>query len=163
MVSEREGTAMSRSFKSIVSHPRVIWALRIFLSAVFLVACIPKIINPHGFAIAIFKYRIFPYYLINFVAIFVPWLEFAVAIALLLWGKGRKAALIIIIVMVFLFTIALSSSLLRGIDIACGCFSVKMDTTHIGWISIARNILLMFTAMWLLYNEMIVNWRSDAD
>ena len=149
---------MSRTFaKKISTHPRLIWVLRIFLAVVFLVACIPKIINPHDFALAIFKYRIFPYYLVNITAIFVPWLEFTVAIALLVWGKGRKAALIIITVMVLLFTVAISSSLLRGINIACGCFSVKIDAAHIGWVSIARNLLLIVTAVWLLYNEIIAS------
>jgi uncharacterized membrane protein YphA (DoxX/SURF4 family) len=145
---------MNRDFtKKLFSKVRLIWTLRIFLSVLFLTACIPKIINSHEFALAIFKYRIFPYYLINFTAISLPWLEFTVAIALLFWRKGRKAALIIIIVMLFLFTIAIASSLLRGIDIACGCFSVKIDAAHIGWISIARNVLLIFTASWLLYSE----------
>ncbi len=59
-----EGTDMSSIFiKEIFSRYRLIWTLRIFLSAVFLVACIPKIINPHDFAFAVYKYQIFPYYL----------------------------------------------------------------------------------------------------
>lgn len=154
MESERGGRAMSWGFvKKVFFESRLVWGLRLLLSVVFLVACVPKIINPYEFALALFRYRIFPYYMINFLAIFVPWLEFVVAIALLLWSKGRQAALIIIVVMLFLFTVVISSSLLRGLDIACGCFSVRIDAAHIGWISIVRNISLLFITVSLLYTD----------
>jgi len=131
----------------------IIWILRLVLALVFLAACLPKMWHPHEFALAIFRYQILPYELINLSAILLPWIECVMALALLFWPKGRAAALLILLGMLLVFTVAISANLYRGIDIACGCFSVNPEAGHIGWLSIGRNVMLMLSCVWLLWIE----------
>lgn len=134
-------------------HSLIILILRIFLSVLFVAASLPKLWHPHDFALAIFRYQIIPYNMVNLIAVFLPWLELTTSVALLIWTKSRKAALIILLLMLVSFTAAISSALIRGIDIACGCFSVNPAAAHIGLLSIGQNIFLIIIAVVLLKNE----------
>ncbi len=121
------------------------------LAIVFLAAAIPKIRDPHDFALAVFRYQMLPYELVNLVALFLPWLEALTAIALLAAPRWRDAASAILLGMLAVFTVAIVAALVRGIDIACGCFSVNPDAEKAGWLNVARNIALMVMALvaWL--------------
>ena len=48
---------------------------RIVLAAVFLAACMPKILAPDQFALAIFRYQMVPHDAINLLALFLPGLS----------------------------------------------------------------------------------------
>ena len=49
--------------------------VRLFVGGVFIYASIDKIMHPHGFAELVNNYHILPPYLVNLMAIFLPWLE----------------------------------------------------------------------------------------
>ena len=49
---------------------------------------------------------------------------------------------------IVLFTTLIGLNIYRGIDVACGCFSVDPEVGHIGWLLIVRNaVLLGLTAL----------------
>lgn len=118
------------------------WACWV-LGAVFAVAAGPKILHPHDFAVAIYRYQMVPHDLINMLAVFLPWLELACAAALFFRPRWRRGALLLVLLMLVVFTTAISINLYRGIDIACGCFSVNAAKGHLGWLSLLRNTVLM--------------------
>ncbi len=117
---------------------------------VFLAACLPKIIQPAEFAVAIYRYQLLPHSLINVLAVFLPWLELVCAASLCFIPRLRRSALILVMLMLVVFTVAISINLYRGIDIACGCFSVNAAKGHLGWWSLLRNTTLLLASGWAL-------------
>ena len=142
--------------------------LRWALALVFAAAAFPKILQPAEFALAIFRYQLVPYDLVNLLAVFLPWLELVCALALILGCRWRQGALWLLLLMLIVFTTAIGINLYRGIDIACGCFSVNAAQGHLGWLSLLRNTVLMASAGWLLRdlpsgNRSTVPDRTEAD
>jgi uncharacterized membrane protein YphA (DoxX/SURF4 family) len=134
----------------------LILALRLLVAAVFLIAAVPKIINPQAFALAVFRYQMVPYGMVNLIAILLPWVELIAALALVApniqpaWRAGGGG---ILLVLLFAFTAAIAFNIYRGVDMACGCFSVNPDVGKIGWLSIARNAVLITLTAWLLISD----------
>ena len=120
------------------------------LALVFLAASLPKLIHPAEFAVAIYRYQMVPHPLINALAVFLPWLELVCALALGLRPALRRGALVLVLAMLAVFTAAIGINLYRGIDIACGCFSVQAGRGHLGWWSLLRNTALLAAAGWAL-------------
>ncbi|MDA8306290.1 MAG: DoxX family membrane protein [Deltaproteobacteria bacterium] len=97
---------------------------RLLLGAVFIAAGIGKLFHPGEFAGIIYNYQILPDHLVNIAAIILPWLEMLVGL-LLLCGCWLPGAIVLADSLLFVFLAALASAAARGIDIGCGCFSVK--------------------------------------
>ena len=93
---------------------------RLLVGFIFIYAALEKISNPADFAGAIDNYRLLPVSLINLPAIVLPWLELFAGIFLIL-GFYLRGSSLILFGLLCLFTAAISISLIRGIDISCGC------------------------------------------
>ena len=119
------------------------WAARLVLAAVFLTACLPKIAHPHAFAESIYRYQLLHAAAINAAAVFLPWLELAAAVSLLALPRLQRGAVLLVAILLVVFTGAIAINLHRGVDIACGCFSVSESKGHIGWWNLARNAALL--------------------
>lgn len=117
-----------------------------FTGILFLAAGLPKILDPAGFAKAVYNYQLLPDVLINVTAIFLPWLEVLAGMALLVSRRLRDAASGILLALLILFSLAIAIDLYRGIDIACGCFSVSEDAAKIGWSKVAMNLAFIAIA-----------------
>ena len=120
------------------------------VGAVFVAAAVSKILHPADFAVAIYRYQLAPHAAINALAVFMPWLEMVCALALFFRPPLRRGALLLILLLLVLFTTAISINLYRGIDIACGCFSVNAARGHLGWLSLLRNAALIAATAWAL-------------
>lgn len=131
---------------AMIPRARILQFFRVVLAIVFLCAAVPKIINPAGFAEAVYRYQLAPYSTVNFTAIFLPWLELVSGLCLLFSRRFRSAAALIILGLMIFFTVLVSVTLYRGIDISCGCFSVNPDAARIGWKKAAENVLLTLMA-----------------
>ena len=125
------------------SREQLATGLRWILAAVFAAAAFPKIVQPAEFALAIYRYQLVPHAVINLMAVFLPWLELVCAVALVVGTRRRKGALLLVMALLLIFTAAISINLYRGIDIACGCFSVNATKGHLGWWSLLRNTTLL--------------------
>lgn len=116
---------------------------RIILGIIFVYSSFEKISSPPDFAKIIFYYRMLPDGFENLIAIFFPWIELVTGL-LLIVGKFDKAALFVYSAMMVIFLIALSQAQLRGLDIACGCFSVDPSSKSEVWLRIVLDLITLF-------------------
>lgn len=126
-------------------------AARLALGAVFVAAALAKIDDPHGFALAVSRYRLLPGIWINGVAIFLPWLELLTGLAV--WvspARTRAAATLIILALLVVFTGAIGWNLARGIESSCGCFSTRADAAVSDEWNLLRNGALLWLAAVIL-------------
>lgn len=134
--------------KSIFSNKYSILAIRIFIAFIFIFSGAEKIANPSAFSDSITNYKIFPLFSVNFIAIFIPWLELITGV-LLLFGIWIKENALIINTLLCIFILLVAIAVFRGLDINCGCFGTKY-AQKVGFLKIGENILLMFVT-YLLY------------
>jgi uncharacterized membrane protein YphA (DoxX/SURF4 family) len=123
--------------------------VQIALGAIFVVAALPKIVDPPSFAHMIYNYRLVPGFAINFLALVMPWVELLTGIALIL-GVWRRSAAALIGAMLLVFILAIGINLARDNAIDCGCFEVNpIEKTHDQliadmWIVLLRDVGMMF-------------------
>lgn len=130
-------------FHRLRTDDRIAALLRIGLGALFLYAGALKALAPHTLADDIANYHLLPGALVPLAAATMPWIELMAGLALVLGIFGRGAALLVAGLMA-VFTVALSQALLRGIDLACGCFGGTAPAD--GW-TVARDVVLLATAL----------------
>ncbi len=122
--------------------------VRIGLGAVFVYAGILKIIDPVAFAGSVAAYKILPYNLNFLVAAILPWIE-TICGVLLIAGYRVKAAACIVLAMNLVFMAALASTMVRGLNIDCGCFRQGGEKTP-AWMAILRDVLFLAAAVYLV-------------
>src|SRR5262245_51796603 len=111
------------------------WFLRVVVGGAFIVAAVLKIASPEKFAGDVSNYRLLPHEMINLVAIVLPWVEL-VAGVLVLAGVWLRAAALVITSMTVLFFVIITSALVRGLNIECGCFGT-VGGKHVGLTNLA--------------------------
>jgi len=124
--------------------------LRIGLGLVFVYAGILKIRDPVAFAGSVAAYKLLPYSINYLVAATLPWVELACGLFLIVGYKVRASAGIIA-AMNILFIVLLASTIMRGLDIDCGCFRQGGEKTS-AWVAILRDILFLAVAL-ILFTE----------
>lgn len=100
----------------------VVLACRLAVGGIFIYASLDKLVHPQAFAEAINHYRIVPYPLLHLCAHLLPVVEIVVGGALVL-GIGRRGAALLAAAMTVIFMVAITSALVRNLDISCGCFN----------------------------------------
>jgi uncharacterized membrane protein YphA (DoxX/SURF4 family) len=116
--------------------------LRLVLGLVFLAACASKLLHPAAFAEVIINYHILPGFLVVPAALILPWLELLCGLALLA-GIFAPGAALLTTAMMLVFLGAEFSALWRGLDIACGCFSVDPQARGGLTLSLLRDLGLL--------------------
>jgi putative oxidoreductase len=106
-----------------LSHPWLTIRVQIALGLFFVVAALPKLVDPPSFAHMIYNYKLVPPWALNFMALTMPWIELLAGLALIL-GIWTGTARTIIAAMLLSFIIAIGINLGRGNAIDCGCFDV---------------------------------------
>ncbi len=101
--------------------------LRLAAGAVLVYASLDTLLDPQPFADAIDDYRILPLGLVNATAIVLPWVELVTGVCLIagLWTPGAG---LVTAALAAVYTGALTSALLRGLEIGCGCFGDGGET-----------------------------------
>lgn len=128
-------------------NPRTLgWLTRGFTGLLFVVASANKIHDPAGFARAVYNYQMLPHDLVNLTAVLLPWVELVAGLTLLLVPKLRDAAAFLLLLLLVVFTVAIGMNVYRGIDVACGCFSVSRSATRIGWSKVGENVFFIVVA-----------------
>ena len=125
-----------------ISNRYTVLISRVILGTIFIWAAVGKIGHAELFADVIDSYWILPYYLVNIVAITLPWIEFLCGISLIIGFRTRGSALLVSF-MLMVFLIAIGINIARGIDMDCGCFGLGGDgkgLTEALWIDL---VLLM--------------------
>jgi len=116
---------------------------RLLLGAIFIAASLDKIAHPAEFAKIVSNYQILPGYLINIAAIVLPWLEAVLGLFIVCgWWLPGATALANLLLVCFLGALAQAAA--RGIDLQCGCFSVKAaGSTHTIWYFVRDSLFLL--------------------
>jgi uncharacterized membrane protein YphA (DoxX/SURF4 family) len=136
--------------KTLITGKYTTLLFRLFLGAIFIYASVDKIAHPADFARAIFYYRILPVYLVNILAVVLPWAELFAGILLILGIFTRSSALLID-AMLLVFIVAISHNVLRGVDIACGCFTVSPVAQKHGLSLLYRDIGMLLMGLQIYF------------
>ncbi|MBN2466969.1 MAG: DoxX family membrane protein [Deltaproteobacteria bacterium] len=132
--------------------------LRYFIGLMFIYASMSKIPYPAEFAKNIEAYRIVPYWIIPTMAVFLPWLEMICGLFLII-GVSTRAAAVLVGGLLLVFTVALTSNVLRGSPISCGCW--ESVGARIGWWDVIRDFLLfLLTAQIFFFDRMFLLRRG---
>ncbi len=123
--------------------------IRLFIGSFFLYTGSSKIFFISGFADEIYNYRLFPEFIIGFAAVFMPFLEIIAGLFLIL-GLWLKESMLIIMLSLASFILLISSALIRGLDISCGCMGYgkgNLETTLI------LDIIMLFLLLTAFFSE----------
>ena len=132
----------------ILSHKYFLLTIRIIVGFVFIFAAVSKVSEPEEFARAISNYKLLPIYLINILAIVLPWIEICAGI-LLVFGISVKENSAILSGLLLVFIIAIAISLARGLNIDCGCFGTT-GGTKVGIQKLLENFGLLLLGLILI-------------
>ncbi|MBM4175207.1 MAG: DoxX family membrane protein [Ignavibacteria bacterium] len=125
--------------------------IRFFLGFVFIYASMNKISSPGEFALSISNYQLFPNFLINFTAVFIPWLELVCGFGLIFGFHLRENAFVYLSLLIT-FTLLIALSMIRGLDIECGCFGSE-DSSKVGFLKILENLALILLSAYLFHTS----------
>ena len=109
--------------KEALASPWLTVRVQIALGLFFVVAALPKLVDPPSFAHMIYNYRLVPGALVNLMALVMPWLELLAGLALIL-GLWTRTSAGLVGALLLVFLVAISLNLARGNAIDCGCFDV---------------------------------------
>ncbi|MFQ5511599.1 MAG: MauE/DoxX family redox-associated membrane protein [Candidatus Krumholzibacteriia bacterium] len=129
----------------------VLFVLRVLLGGLFLFSSLQKVQHPDEFAIAVRAYKLLPVSLSNVFALLVAWSEVLAGGMLILGLMTRKAAGAIFVLLV-MFTVAIATTLIRGLAIDCGCFSNE-GGSQTGFTLIIRNLFLLAASAILILHD----------
>jgi uncharacterized membrane protein YphA (DoxX/SURF4 family) len=110
--------------KDALASPWLSVRVQIALGLFFVVAALPKLVDPPSFAHMVYNYRLVPGALVNLMALAMPWLELLTGLALIL-GIWTRASAGLVGALLLVFILAISVNLVRGNAIDCGCFDVS--------------------------------------
>ncbi len=140
-----------RKFLEWRGHRWIALPLRLYIGYVFLFACWHKIMDPGTFAIDVATYQILPLWLVNLMAVILPWIELASG-ALIVVGWRTRAAALLLAGMMTVFLVAIIIALARGLEMSCGCFasqsmqedpiSIMTVLRDLGWLAIPLYVMI---------------------
>ena len=134
--------------RSIILNKYLVLISRFIVGIVFIIASIDKIAVPELFAINIEGYNILPTSFINITAIIIPWIELLCGIFLISGFYLRSSSFIVSIFLV-LFILMITSAILRGLHIDCGCFG--LDSSEVSWYRVLEDIFLLLMTIHIYY------------
>ena len=133
---------------AIVKNVTVV--IRIALGAVFLFSCAGKIAAPAAFAAIVTSYQLLPPPLVSATAVVFPWIEAVCGLALV-FGRLEKGAALLINLMMVVFTGLILYNGYRGLNIACGCFSLAANDPSNIAVNTLRNLVILAAGAWVLF------------
>jgi len=125
----------------------VLLAFRLVLGGLFVYAGAVKVLDPLDFAQNIRNYQLVGQSLSFIAAIVLPWLEILAGLALILGVWTRGAALVVTGLLVF-FIVLTAVTMVRGLDVDCGCFGSLSRKS--GWGVILEDLGMLVLGLVLL-------------
>lgn len=135
---------------------------RTAFGAAFVWAAWTKILDPDAFARAIANYDLLPHSLVGFTAAVLPWVELVCG-GLLVAGLWTDGSVLVLNALLVVFTAALAASMIRGLNVACGCFSLDAEASGSQWGYLLRDATMLAVGLWLLVHPLRKrNERSET-
>lgn len=137
---------------------------RLLLAGVFIYAGLIKADDLVVFAGQVANYQLLPYAWNYLVAATLPYLEILCGMLLLLNRRVRPAVLVLF-VLNLTFMLALTSLLVRGIDIDCGCFNPDATSKTSPLMALWRDagLMLLIISTWMLRYRQQPPEAADGD
>ena len=134
-----------------LTHKVFILVLRLLIGVLFVYSSADKVLDPERFAIAVRAYKLLPVSLTNLFALVLAWAELLAGIMLIfgVWTRKAAAALLLLLAM---FTVAIATTIIRGLAIDCGCFSNE-GGSQTGYLLVLRNLFLMVASLMIMRFE----------
>jgi putative oxidoreductase len=129
-------------------YPVVTLACLLILSLVFLISGFAKLTDPYAFVRDIVNYRLFPPQPLHILAVWLIMLELFVGFGLWIPFLQRGSAWIAAGLMSF-FIVLVAVTMIRGLDIRCGCYGPGSQT--VGWVKLMENMVLLLAALYLVW------------
>jgi putative oxidoreductase len=136
----------------LVKNKAVLLVFRLVLGGLFLYAGVVKVAAPLDFAQDIRNYRLVGQSLSFIAAIVLPWLEILAGTFLVLGVWKRGAALVVSGLLVF-FIVLTAVTMLRGLDVDCGCFGSLSRKS--GWGVILEDLGMLALGLSILLDRPI--------
>ncbi|MCU0243526.1 MAG: DoxX family membrane protein [Acidobacteria bacterium] len=133
----------------MAGNKAVLWVFRLVLGGLFIYAGAVKVVAPLDFAQDIRNYRLVGQSLSFIAAIVLPWLEILAGAALIVGVWRRGAALVVSGLLVF-FIVLTAVTMLRGLDVDCGCFGSLSRKS--GWGVILEDLGMLAMGLVLLFS-----------
>jgi len=127
------------------------WLCRLVVAGVFIYSGYVKVEAPLQFAVAISGYQLVPEDLVYPMAQYLPWIEIALGLAVLIGWKIRYFSSAAAALLLF-FMVILTITYLRGIEANCGCFSMDDPITPL---TIVRDSIFLIPALYLAFENRI--------
>lgn len=124
--------------------------VRVFIGGYFVVAAVPKIIEPLAFATSIMHYGLLPSWSVNAVALVLAWLELLAGVGLIMGIRTRVHSLLCG-GMLLVFTLAVAYAVVLGLKIDCGCFG-ESGGEEVSWIKVAKNSAMILGCVYLWWS-----------
>jgi uncharacterized membrane protein YphA (DoxX/SURF4 family) len=122
---------------------------RLFLGGLWIYASHDKILHPDAFAQVVYNYQVLPDTAINLTAVVLPWFELLLGICLVA-GVWISGAAVLSTALLTAFAGTLVFNLYRGIDIECGCFSMKSDGDPANYLTVVRDLSFVAVSVYLM-------------
>jgi putative oxidoreductase len=129
----------------------IAWLLRAGTGALFVYAGALKAMDPAGFAEDIHALYIMPHAAGAAVALYLPWLEIACGLCLIL-GRYILGTLSVLLMLMSAFIGVLLLAWHRGLDADCGCFATASETGPAE--ALARDAVIIATLVLLIGMEL---------
>ena len=133
-------------------NERACLALSLGLAAVFFYASVDKLRDPLQFADSIAAFAILPAPLISPFALSLPVFEVGCGL-LLLWPSTRRVSAMAVALVSVMFFTALSSALLRGLTLDCGCFGAGAPSRSRMWMELVFDVILFAGALFVYFRS----------
>ncbi len=143
--------------RPLIDNDYLTMVSRLLIGGMYIAASFYKIIEPAAFAKSIWQYHMVPGSLINLMALILPWLELVIGLALI-FGLAYRGAAWWANLLLVVFIAALTSTIVRGLDIDCGCFKAGQSATAPAWDALWFDLVATLFAVQLWISKS-VRWR----
>ncbi len=133
----------------MVRNRTVLLVFRIILGALFVYAGVVKTLDPLDFAQSVRNYALVGQSLSFVAAIVLPWLEI-LAGAFLIAGIFKRGAALIISGLLIFFIVLTVVTMVRGLDVDCGCFGAISRKAGLG--VILEDLAMLYLGFCLLFS-----------
>lgn len=145
---------ISGRITALVQHPVSALVIRLYLGGLFVYASLNKINYPAEFSDNIAAYLLVPYWLVDPIAIFLPWVELVSGVCLVT-GIRVRASAAVISTLLGVFTVTLIVVLIRKTPIDCGCFHNVGDP--VSWLTVGRDLIWLSMGLFVYRHDRLIH------
>ena len=145
---------MPGHFSTWITHPFSALMVRFYIGGLFIYASLNKINFPAEFSDNIAAYILVPHFLVNPMAVFLPWIELMSGVCLVA-GIRVRACAAVICTLLGLFTTALIVVLLKKTPIDCGCFQNVGDP--VSFVTLLRDLIWLAMGIYVFRYDSLIH------